>query len=378
MRNTGTKGKSAPGFQGERALFLERNLFTAPTSVRKQFAEAQWCDPRAWSKLNVAAIRHAGFDRLVFANPYATPSLRRLYLETKAEEFPFMVCERGMLPGTVLLDTTGFLGDSRLAEPLPLQYQSTNEVDIAALASIYQARPALEKQVVPKWEPASFNQIEAGADPKLLIVLQDSSDTAVRFFENEAGNYDDFLALNERYIRECGNKVDISFKPHPRELEKVVAGATSRRNLHILDAILQATHVFCFTSGVAALALLMGRPVAYFGNPLYRSCEACHQITDINSLDTFMGQSFDEPSAKLFLNTLHQASCQTQFIGPWFDIPTGHAFCCHYKSLNIIMSTEITRADLYASATSSLFQAFYRFLCNSIQAGYVDPSKNSK
>ena len=273
-------------FAHERALFLERNIFTAPNEISALFGASAFCDPIDRQRLSLHRIAAAGFDRLVFGNPYGASDSRRLYQDCRQEGFPILVCERGMLPGTALLDQSGFLADSLLFEPSLIDRAKRVLPDrsLTDLRARYLGRPALERQKGKSVNLAalesSIQSTPTASRPKVLIALQDSQDTAVRFFSHNGLGYDAFLRfagnLCERYAPVC----DFTFKPHPRELNTNVSGARRVDHLNIADAIAQASHVLCFSSGVGLLAMLLERLCRTFRSAAISSMRrrACGEV----------------------------------------------------------------------------------------------------
>jgi hypothetical protein len=60
----------------------------------------------------ISWLRENHFDRVVFSNPYRSEFSRKLYAICRFSGFPFLVIERGSLPGTMFIDDSGFLADS--------------------------------------------------------------------------------------------------------------------------------------------------------------------------------------------------------------------------------------------------------------------------
>ena len=323
-------------FAHERALFLDRNLFTAPDEITALFGATAFCDPLDRGRLPLRRFAEAGFDRLVFANPYGASDSTRLYKDCRKEGFPILVCERGMLPGTVMLDQSGFFADSVLFDPdlINCAKPALPRQTLAGLRKRYLGRPALERQKGKGVDLAVLESVIQSASPtsrpKVLIALQDSRDTAVRFFNHKGLGYDAFLRFAEDLCETYALVCDFTFKPHPREPDTVIAGARPVDHLNIADAITQSSHVLCFSSGVGLLAMLLERSVGYFGVPPYHQCAAAHAVRSSGEFDRFLQSGFaqNRDSAIDYLN--------------YADAVYSHVDFCN-RSIN-----RICKRDIYA------------------------------
>lgn len=310
-------------YAGERALFLDRNLFTAPREITNLFGAALFCAPQERRMLSLKHITSAGFDRIVFGNPYGASDNRSIYHACREEGFPILVCERGMLPGTVMLDQSGFLADSVLFDPGLIERARLALPDqtFSDLRQRYLARPALESQ---KSESADLAGMETALQlasrnqrPKVLIVLQNSQDTAVRFFKYQNQDYSTFLRFAENLCETYASICDFTFKPHPSEPNASVAGARPVGHLNILDAIVDASHVLCFSSGVGLLSMLLERSVGYFGIPAYHQCPATQAVRNALDFDRFLQRDFADTRerAKDYLTYADAVYSHADFFG---------------------------------------------------------------
>jgi hypothetical protein len=370
-------------FEGERALFLDRNIFTEPIEITTLFGTANFCDPRDRKKLSLRNIVSAGFNRLVFANPYGSSDSKTLYDACRKERFPILVCERGLLPGTVMLDRSGFLADSSLFEPdlIVRARPALPHQTLAELRKRYLEKPALERQMSESADLATLESVlQSGASaarPKVLIALQHSQDTAVRFFHSQGRGYETFLRFAQSLCEKYASVCDFTFKPHPREPHATVGGARPVGHLHIADAIIEASHVFCFSSGVGLLAMLLERPVGHFGVPPYHQCAAVHAVRSSGEFDRFLQTGFDphRESATDYLNYVDAVYSQVDFYGRSINRISNRDIYARYHQVRIASDNGAfdrrpVKGGLLNPARTWPLRALSRSVRNRLKLGY--------
>jgi hypothetical protein len=376
-------------FGSERALILDRNLFTAPREVTSLFGAVAFCDPVDRRTLSLNRTEAAGFDRIVFANPYGTSESKNIYDCCRGEGFPILVCERGLLPGTVMLDQSGFLADSLLFDPdlvagaQPVLPKQT----LGELRRRFLNRPALEPQMSQSCDLETLeSRLESpapSARPTVLIALQQSQDTAVRFFGFQGRSYGAFLRFAEELCESYSTVCDFTFKPHPREPNAAIAGARSVGHLHIVEAIMEASHVMCFSSGVGLLALLLQRSVGYFGVPLYHQCAAAQAVRSSDDFDRFLLSSFVDKQeiAASYLNYLDTVYSHADFFGRSVNRFSNRDIYAYYKRVRIASDTGVYN---HVTGNESLLNPTYtwplralsRSLRNRLKIGFHAFSEN--
>lgn len=329
-------------FSNERVIAISRNLFTNPPEFRKLFGDYKFCSPVRLPVLSLAEIKRNGFDRIIFANPYSHGDIERLYCECRVNGFPFLVCERGALPGTVFLDETGFLADSSLYDRRHWRDLEGTDVphSLAELRLKYLSRPDLEQQAT---RYRSFAKPKSRRSrPRILLALQDSGDTAVRAFAEADQTYWDFLRFIEQLCSTYGAEIEFVYKPHPREPGRQVSGAASVAHLHIIDALEQVDAVITYGSGVGVLAMLMGRPVGFFGVPFYRHSGAAQHVAENTAFEQFiatLGNKRLQVEASRFLTHLSRLYSDVDFFGRKWNRKGGRDVLCRYRTIRFMDSS---------------------------------------
>ena len=281
----GTEPEPLPDLHHGRSLLLKSSAFTCTREVRPMLGEVVAIAPENLpSDEHLADMLQARrIDRIVFQNPYRCGETQRIYDWARRSNFPFLICERGALPGTVLFDSTGFLADSARFDPehwdRPLTETEQRELE-GYLQQETTAATSLEAQAGLRMHPAELRSAlgVTSADRLVLVLLQRPSDTATKHFPGALGTYPDFVWALERISKTLPPDVRIAFKVHPLEDHVPDIDGTDVSGYHINDLMAVADKVVTFTSGTGALAMLWRLPVVVAGNAFYKHPRLTHEV----------------------------------------------------------------------------------------------------
>ncbi|MFD0917605.1 hypothetical protein ACFQ14_14455 [Pseudahrensia aquimaris] len=324
------KIQSSP-FANERALFVQRNLFTDASPVHALFSHTQYLRPTDLASIKLETVKNAGFDRIVFGNPYSALDAKALYRQARDSGFPRLIIERGALPGTVFLDEDGFLADSDTYQSNAITSGPDDASSLEELQTRYLGRPALEPQ-----KNGPVNLSSSGAF-KVLFALQDSSDTAVQFQRTPSADYPAFLRTVEAFISAHSSQFEFYFKPHPREPDTRIAGAQSLARTDIINALRTCDAVVTFSSGVGILAMVLGKPVCFFGNAFYQNAPGAFPFDGTAQLKAQLTTTPQEKAKSLpFLNHLAASYSDCSFFGRRAAAPSSRDVMCRFTNVKLV------------------------------------------
>ena len=112
-----TSGEEPPPLPNKangRTLLFRDNAFVYSRDIAPKLGDAIFVkedDFRTPAEL-LDFVRARDVSRILFHNPYATEKMRELYLAVREQGVPYLVAERGALPGATFFDPRGFNGDS--------------------------------------------------------------------------------------------------------------------------------------------------------------------------------------------------------------------------------------------------------------------------
>ncbi len=280
----GAEPATLPDRHHGRSLLLKKSPFTSTRELRPMLGEVLQIDaenlPSDANLAEMLAIRK--IDRIVFQNPYASDDTRRLYEWARTNHFPFIVCERGTLPGTILFDRTGFLADSSMFSPEHWDHDLTaeqeKELDSYLLSETAPTATSLEAQTRSRFQPNELREMlgVTTGDRLILVCLQRPTDTATRFFPGSIGTYADFLWTIEKISQSLPPNVKIAFKVHPLEDVAPDIQGINVSSFHINDLMAIADKLVTFTSGTGVIGMIWGLPIVACGKAFYGQSKLVH------------------------------------------------------------------------------------------------------
>jgi len=309
----GTEPEPLPDPHYGRSLLLKQSPFTYSRELRPMLGEVINASAESLPSDEHLAemLTSRRIDRIVFQNPYASTDHQRIYDWARRSGFPFIVCERGALPGSVLFDRTGFLADSTLfdAHHWDRELSSVHEQALQAyLREETASALALEAQANKRYSPSELREKlgVSSSDMLVLVCLQRPDDTATKHFAGPLGTYGDFLWHIERVSNDLPANVRLAFKVHPLEDTVPPINGINVSEYHINDLFAVADKVVTFTSGTGVIAMLWGLPVVVCGRAFYRQPRLTHNAdsqTELRDLITAR-LSIDEEAYRRFLHYL--------------------------------------------------------------------------
>jgi hypothetical protein len=324
-RNHSLRSRSATSFDRENAIYVQRDFFSDANAIRKLFKSYIYCD--IFHKFDEDAFferfARGDFDRIVISNPYRDEKVRSIYDRARNLDIPLLIVERGAVPGSVFLDTSGFLRDSSLYGPEHWD-RPLNEAEVIRLtdykARIARGTDALEVQ--PRRENARTVRARLIKGRKYLcaVTLQMASDAVVEAFRDPDVTYDRYL--EELAVTIASGVDDWAFvvKSHPKHPLSSIGGVATENDINISDLIGAADVVVTFNSGTGIMAFLHDKPVGCFGDAFYSGPDLAARLRSSGDLKTLLqapGRTFSNEMRARFLNHLiFRIYSEFRFLGP--------------------------------------------------------------
>jgi hypothetical protein len=272
----GTEPLPLPDRNRGRTLLMRKNAFTCARDIQPLWGEI--LEPDAALLEGATGLREwvarEKIERVVFHNPYANDTMLRLYREAREAGIPYLVAERGALPGSCFFDPEGFLvdGGSYAAErwDRPLEPEERARV-LAALEKMRGNPVALEDQA-PRVETAALRAgLGLGPGEKILFLcLQRPGDSVTRNFCGPIGSYPAYISMMEEVARGMPEGWRLVVKKHPLEDAAFdFPGAVYANDAHVHDLLELCDVLATFNSGVGVLAMAWGKPTILSGRAYY-------------------------------------------------------------------------------------------------------------
>lgn len=277
------------------ALCVARDMFTRSRCIVSLFGVLPFVNRnRGWAESPYDWLDQNRDRRIVFSNPYRDLQTMVLYNLCRERKQPICVIERGPLPGTLLIDGTGFLIDSSA-----YHFSNLDEVNFpenwqdvirnykleylsAGISLEFQSRDRAKSAWLMKRLTQSVNK------PVILIALQMPDDTVTRHFCHPARSYQTFLTFCQACIKQFSDRYTFVYKTHPRAANLRLDDADNLTSVHIDDALAKCEGVLTFNSGVGVLAMMHDKPVAVFGRAYYASAQSVTSVADLTDMCRFL------------------------------------------------------------------------------------------
>lgn len=297
-----------------RSLLLKQTPFTSERLLRPMLGEILSADAETLPSNEYIGemLAARAINRIVFQNPYGSPETRRIYDWARSNGFPFIICERGALPNTILFDRTGFLADSSMFAPQHWDRELTTQEE-SELYNYLQSETGptattLETQATARLQPSQLRETLGitTADRLILLCLQRPTDTATQFFPGLLGTYTDFVWIIEKLSQSLPSNVKIAFKVHPLENNIPNIRGIDVSAFHIHDLMAVADKMVTFTSGTGVIGMQWNLPIVTCGNAFYSQPSLIHSPTsEIELRDMICGAlSANEVAYRKFLHYL--------------------------------------------------------------------------
>lgn len=310
---TGHEPDPLPDRSKGRTLLMRKNAFTVSRSAAPAFGE-QFFLPDETALPNKVSferfLKHYDITRVLFFNPFQTPHMRRIQGWVRELDVPFLVAERGSLPGSCFYDPNGFLFDSSTYDPENWN-SALNRAERAAvqetISELRSSKPSLEDQPPAIGGSNLRKKLKISGDEAVIFVpLQRPDDTVTRFFTRNV-SYADFVnqvvELSSRHI----DGVRILVKNHPLEDRyRDWGNAVVVDNVNVYDLIEASDLVWTYNSGVGVLAMVWEKFCATSGAAFYSSpginsnVENGDEVLEVLSKDP----AFDRDTSLRFLHHL--------------------------------------------------------------------------
>lgn len=254
-------------------------------------------------------LRAENVSRVLFHNPYANEKMRELYVAVREHGFPYLVAERGALPGSTFFDRWGFNGDSD-------SYAATHwdrpldEAELARITRYIEAQRSSEDALERQGERMGAHGMRRHlglrrSDRVLLVPLQRPGDTVIKYLAQPIGSFERFIALVREVAARLGPEWKVVIKPHPLEDDiPDVPGAVVTRDGNIKDLLDMAEAVLLINSGTGLLAMLWEKPVIHTGTAFYGHPELSRQAKTAEEVLAILASNW-RPSRDKTLRFLH-------------------------------------------------------------------------
>lgn len=298
----------------KKQLFLSKNPHSWNKGLFNYFDNPIFIDENFIDVLSIEDyIEQNNIECVVFNNPYGNPKRLAIYEKIKSAGLKSYVVERGALPWSIYVDSSGFCAESD-------SYSENNWVDRFIsdadkeitrnyINDLKCAGTSLEPQS-PMIGGANLRKKLVGDSVGvkiLFIALQSPSDTTTNYFCGQIGSYSNFINEISKlpYILPAEWKVCV--KNHPLAIEKFThPQMVMLDEYHISDILECCDAVTLINSGVGVLAQIFGKYVYTFGQAFY-ACGGLNKAV-ANSEDLAVELSsnnvFDDKKSFKFINYL--------------------------------------------------------------------------
>ena len=275
FRDKGIEPEPLPMLGSGKSLVFRNNPWVTNRWARPYLGEVVHVDEDYLCPDSLMSfLPESDFTRVVFHNPYANERMRVLYETVRANNFPFIVVERGALPDSVFFDPRGFNADSASYDESRWNHPLSEEKRRATLQYIQDAvsnDDSLEEQPTRLGTASLRRRLNIAAGKKILVAfLQRPTDTVIQHFMGPLGSYDEFLRLLARLPYTLPTDWVLVVKQHPLEIEEArIPGAIGADAFNTKDLLEACDAMIAVNSGVGVLGLLFNKPVLHCGEAFY-------------------------------------------------------------------------------------------------------------
>ena len=312
MRSFGSKREEPlplPQAERGRSVIFRNNPWVYNRWVAPAFGELIHVDEGAFTPdAFFEFLDQRKIDRVVFHNPYANESMLAIYEAVKLKKKPYIVCERGALPGSVFFDENGFNGESS-SYSASRWLRSIDDEAIAKTSEYVkdfkEDGDDLEDQPERIGSAALRKKLGLRAGVKILFVpLQRPSDTVINHLSGPIGSYENFLNLIRDVVKALPPDWVIVAKRHPLEvLSPDLPSVILINDGNINDLVDSSAAILLINSGVGVVGLMYEKPVLYAGKAFYGHEGIARQVCSCNEvLDAL---AFFRPKKELIIKFLH-------------------------------------------------------------------------
>jgi len=218
-------------------------------------------------------------DRVLFNLPYKHIFKYKVLKRLQRLKFPYLILERGALPGCLTWDDSDFNYNSKYygADHWDKHYTQDEILYKDHMVNKILAGESLEKQSSLTESLFQLAQIKqkAGQRKIIFVPLQRPNDSVINYFCPLG--YGHFIKSIVNFAQEHKGQYLVVIKKHP--LEKKWPTALKHKNnsniilinneAHINELIKISSAVALINSGVGVLSLIFEKPVFYFGQVFY-------------------------------------------------------------------------------------------------------------
>ncbi len=202
--------------------------------------------------------------------------------------------ERGMLPGSFILDEGGYGGFSEISRlELPeLMDESERTTYIADWDNYYTLnqdvllpRKATTSKAIPDGEIGFSLSSEKS---KVLVLGMADINTGVYPAEHSERQFNSPVFLDSMHVAKCVNSISdvgLIYKPHPNQLHLMGINDDVRMSTKSpISLIAEADAIVVNGTSLDVYACLAGKPVILAGNTYFSNKRICYDVTSVESL----------------------------------------------------------------------------------------------
>ncbi|WP_444925269.1 glycosyltransferase [Microbulbifer sp. TRSA002] len=258
-------------------------------------------------------ISKNNIDQIFFHNPYANKERLNIYKYCRNHKIPYLIYERGALPGSVFFDSNGFNSDSASYHERNWNKELTNK-EILSVSEFCENKirggTYLENQPQKMGGIYIKNKYRINGRKICFIPLQRPTDTVCKYFKGPLHDYTEFYAWVNSISRSLKDWV-FMVKTHPLE-NRITYPFDNCQNVlncdqeNIDDLIDVADSIFLLNSGVGLLSILGFKNVVLVGDAFYHHKGLCNKAESPEEASKLISRDWKPDKAKVykFLNYL--------------------------------------------------------------------------
>lgn len=248
-------------------------------------------------------------SRVLFLTPYGNDERLALYRWCRANDFPYMVFDRGALPNSWFFDDCGFNAESQSYDAKnwdhPLSPQEENCVQ-TYLQELCASDETLEANGPRKGAYELRRRFDLVDRKVIFVAMQRPADSVIRHFSGNVDSVEHFCQQISVLTQLLPQEWKVIVKQHPLEeyTPNIPGAIILPADIHVYDAISAADAVTLINSGVGLLSLCFEKPVFCFGKSFYAHAGLAETVTNAEELANRL-KSNSQPSPEAVKRFMH-------------------------------------------------------------------------
>ncbi len=243
------------------------------------------------------------YAKIIFTNPFKDKKIKDIYYKAKKDGIKFYVVERGALPDSMYIDSTGFCCDSKMYNPIYWDHNLSAQDRSNTLNYInnYITNPRyLENQSQQIGKDNLRYKLGLSKNTKIIFVpLQSRSDVTVNMFCGNIKSFDNFITLVNEVAKKLPHNYRMLVKKHPLSLaNENISNIISVDNYNIDDLIDISDYILLMNSGAGVLGILKNKKVICTSQAFYNHHGICISASSSNDILKIIDNGFNPDSEK--------------------------------------------------------------------------------